>query len=94
MKCPSSLSLIEDLGEDLLKTSNTTLGDYIEFARRSVYDGKPNEDLVTTRVRLYNTQSIKKISSLPPDLNSLRQDILRKHHQACTWGRCTETIIS
>ena len=50
MKCPSSLSLIEDLGEDLLKTSNATLDDYMEFARHYVYNGKPNEDLVTTKV--------------------------------------------
>ena len=92
MKCPSSLSLIEDLGKDETP-SDATLDDSLEFVRRYVYNGKPNEDLVATKVPLYNAQAIKKTSSLPPDRNSLRQDILRKHHQAYTWRRCTDSII-
>ena len=92
MKCPSSLSLIEDLGKDETP-SDATLDDSLEFVRRYVYNAKPNEDLVATKVPLYNAQAIKKTSSLPPDRNSLRQDILRKHHQAYTWRQCTDSII-
>ena len=42
---------------------------------------------------MYTDQTVKKTSSLPPDPSSLKYDILRKHHQAYTWRRCTEPLI-
>ena len=92
VKCPSSLMLIEDLGKDETP-SDVTITNCMEFVRSYVYCGKPNEDLVATKVRMYNDQAVKKSSTLPPDLNSLRHDILSKYHQAYTWRRCTERII-
>ena len=45
-----------------------------------------------SRVRMYRNQREKKSSSLPPDPNSCRQDILRRHHQAYI-RRCVEPWI-
>ena len=59
LKCPSSLSLIKDLGKDDTP-SEATLGDCMEFVRRYVYNGNLTEDLVATIVRLYNAQAMKK----------------------------------
>ena len=42
---------------------------------------------------MYKEQLKKKTSSLPPDPNSIRYDILRKHHQAFVWKRCLNDII-
>ena len=58
-----------------------------------VYGGKEGESLVDTRVRMYQQQTKKKTSSLPPDPNSLKHDILRKHHQAYTWKRSIDQYI-
>ena len=92
LKNPSSLLLIKDLGKEITP-SETTLVECMEFVRIYVYSGLPNEDLVTTKVRLYEAQVVKKTSTLPPDPNSLRYDILRKHHQAYIWRHCTEPTI-
>ena len=92
VKSPSSLRMIEGLGKDEMP-SELILNDCMEFVRRYVYCGKPQEDLVATKVRMYKNQAVKRSSSLPPDPNSLRHDILRKHHQAYTWRRCIERII-
>ena len=42
---------------------------------------------------MYEDQKVKRSSTLPPDLNSLTHDILRKHHQAYTWMRCLEPNV-
>ncbi len=93
IKCPSSLKMIEGLGKDDAP-SELIISDCMEFVRRYIYCGKPKEDLVATKVRMHNDQTVKRSSSLPPDPNSLRHDILRKHHQAYTWRRCTERIVT
>ena len=93
VKSPGSLSLIADLGNEIFP-SEKTITDCMEFVRTFVYSGLPNENLIETKVRLYNAQTTKKTSSLPPDPNSLRHDILRKHYQAFIWRRCTEATIT
>ena len=65
----------------------------MEFVRRFLYGGKNGEDLVDTKVRMYKEQSKKTTSSLPPDPNSLRFDILRKHYQSFIWRKCLEPHI-
>ena len=42
---------------------------------------------------MYEEQKTKRSSTLPPDPNSLKNDILRKHHQTYTWLRCLEPIV-
>ena len=59
-----------------------------------MYCGKEKESLVETKVRMYKEQSKKRSCSLPPDQNSLRYDILRKHHQTYIWLRSLEPIVN
>ena len=93
MKVPGGLNLINQLGIDT-NLSNEALADIVEFVRRFVYCGKKGEDLVSTKVRMYEEQASKRSSSLPPDPDSLKYDILRKHHQAYSWVRCLEPVVA
>ena len=61
LKDPSSLLLIKDLGNEITP-SEATLRDCMEFVHIYIYSGLQNEDLVTTKVRLYNAQIVKKTS--------------------------------
>ena len=92
IKTPNSLDLIKNLGCES-KLSDEDIDNSVEFIRRFIYNGKKGEDLVDTRIRMYKEQVKKKSSALPPDPNSIRYDILRKHHQAFVWKRCLNDII-
>ena len=76
------------------KLADEALANIVEFVRKFVYCGRKGEDLVGTKVRMYEEQKTKRSSTLPPDPNSLKYDILRKHHQAYTWMRCLESILN
>ena len=52
-----------------------------------------DETLVQTKIRMYLAQTKKQSSNLPPDPNSCKQDILRKHLQAYIWKRCVDPWI-
>ena len=86
------LPLIENLGEEKV-ISEQDIENYIEFVKLVIYEGKPNETLVEMKVRMYLAQTKKQSSRLPPDPNSCRQDILRKHMQAFIWKRSVHPII-
>ena len=58
-----------------------------------VYGRKEDEDMIATKVRMYCQQKKKMSSSLPPDTNSMRHDMLRKHHQAYIWRRCLQHMV-
>ena len=67
LKSPVSLELIRDLGKDVTISDNT-LHDCTEFVRRFLYNGKMDEDLVATKVRMYvvrrsNCEKIKLLAS-------------------------------
>ena len=65
LKAPGSLKLIDALGvgENL---SDEAFADISEFVRRYVYCGRKGEDLVGTKVRMYEEQKTKRSSTLPP----------------------------
>lgn len=92
MKATDGLKLIEQLGVHE-KLTDEAMADIVEFVRVFVNCGRKGEDLVATKVRMYEEQKTKRSSRLPPDPNSLKHDILRKHHQAYTWMRCLEPIV-
>ena len=79
MMGPGGLKLIDELGvnENL---SDNAMEDIVEFVRKYVYCGRKGEDLVRTKMRMYQDQKTKRSSTLWPDLNSLKYDIIRKHH--------------
>ena len=58
-----------------------------------LYGGKPNENYVETRVRIYELMKVKSSMPLPPDPDSVEQVINRSHLQTFTWLRCCETQI-
>ena len=93
LKVPDGLKLISQLGVEE-KLTDEALANIVEFVRKFVYCGRKGEDLVGTKVRMYEEQKMKRSSTLPPDPNSLKHDILRKHHQAYTWMRCLEPIVN
>ena len=67
--------------------------DVIKFIQTICYSGKPNESLVDIRVRLYKNQKIKGSVSLPADPDSMKQAILRVHHQLYYWLRLDSEIV-
>ena len=91
MKATDGLKLIEQLGVHE-KLTDEAMADDVEFVRVFVYCGRKGEDLVATKVRMYEDQKTKRSSTLPPDPNSLKHDKLRKHHQAYTWMRCRDSF--
>ena len=93
LEVPDGLKLISQLGVEE-KLTDEALANIVEFVRKFVYCGRKGEDLVGTKVRMYEEQKTKRSSTLPPDPNSLKYDILRKHHQAYTWMRCLESILN
>ena len=103
---PHWLSLIDKLGEEK-ELSENAIQDCIEFVNLVVYGDKTDEALVQTKIRMYLAQKKKQYSkirmylaekkkqssNLPPDPNSCKQDILRKHLQAYIWKRCVDPWI-
>ena len=86
------MGLIHELGLERYP-SDKTLYNVIEFVRKFVYCGKEGENLVSTKLRMYEEQTVKRSSALPPDPDSLKNDILRKHHQAYYWLRCLDSML-
>ena len=58
-----------------------------------MYNGNKSEDLVQTRLRIYNKQSKKLSLSLPPDPYSAVQAVFRAHYQVYYCKRCIISII-
>ena len=79
-------TLLEGLGKNASFASEN-FEDVIKFIQTICYSGKPSESLVDTRVRLYYHQKIKGSVSLPADPDSMKQAILRIHHQLYCWLR-------
>ena len=92
LKSCDSFKLISNLGKDRI-LSHQDIKDITEFVRRFVYCGGNGEDLVSTKVRMYQEQKVKRSSSLPPDAESMQFDVLRKHHRTYVWLRNLEPII-
>ena len=84
--------MIEDLGRERCFPEEASDA-YIQFVRCIIYGDKQGGDLVATKVRMYHDHTKKTTSSLPADPNSMRFDILRKHHQAYTWKRCLQALV-
>ena len=89
---PHWLSLIDKLGEEK-ELFEKAIQDCIEFVKLVVYGDKTDETLVQTKIRMYLAQKKKQSSNLPPDPNSCKQDILRKHLQAYIWKICVDPLI-
>ena len=69
--------------------SDEDMGDIIEFFQRFLQCRHKGWDLIRTKVRMCNEQKVKPNSTLPPDLNSLTHNVLRKRHKAHTWMQCS-----
>ena len=80
------LSLIKNIGVE--KTINQEqLDNFLEFVRSVIYNGKPNEDYLATRFRLYKESSAKSTTIIPPDSDSLSQSLKRIHCIVYVWIR-------
>lgn len=83
---------MDSLGKER-ELNDSDIEEVKEFVWVVMYSGKENESYVATRVRLYHNMKVKSSLSLPPDLHSLKQAILRAHWQTYYWLRCTEAQV-
>ena len=65
--------------------NNDNIEDLQRFIQIVMYNGKSSESYIKTRIRLYENQKIKTSTSLPPDPDSLLQDLKRKQFQVNIW---------
>ena len=61
------------------------INDLKVFVQTALYSGKKSESYVETRARLYDQQKNKTSTNLPPDPDSLLQDLRRKQLQVLIW---------
>ena len=54
----------------------------IKFIHETIYNGKPNDDLVTTRIKQYDKLPVKTTQSVLPDSKSVRHLIKRANMAA------------
>ena len=92
LKDNSAVASLERLGESAYFNPKG-FNDVIKFIQTICYSGKPIETLVETRVRLYKNQKVKGSVSLPADPDSMKQAILRVHHQLYYWLRLDIEMI-
>ena len=85
--------LISCLGETL-NLSDSNIERVKEFVRTIVYNGRPSESLVQTRVRLYQSLKQKLSMCIPPDPDSFKQCIKHAHYQTFKWVHCKEKMIA
>ena len=71
----------------------TDISDLKRFVQTVMYPGKQSESYIETRVRLYEQQQKKNSINLPPDPDSLLQDLKRKQLQLRVWRRLDEAWI-
>ena len=88
------LDLIRGIGEEKI-ISAECIENCLEFIRTIMYKGKANETYLQTRVRLYDEQQSKSKTTMtiPPDVDSCTQHILRSHLQVFNWLNCDKSII-
>ena len=96
----SSLTLLEGFGHNRrLSNDEDNEDDEVysnvkKFVQTMVYNGKEDETLVETRVRLYKALKTKSSESIPPDPDSLCQAIYRIiHYQLYYWLNFSEQIV-
>ena len=93
LKSNDVVACLEGLGKNA-SFAPENFKDIIKFIQTICYSGKPSESLVSTRVRLYKNQKIKGSVSLPADPDSMRQAILRVHHQLYYWLRLDVEVVN
>ena len=76
IKEPESLDLLTLLGKDTSFTEDEEI-DVSTFVKNICYNGKENETLIETKIRLYNTK--KSSLPLPPNPKSLKQALWVYH---------------
>ena len=89
LKDISATHLTEKLGGSAT-VSKDLLYQVMSFIQKYVYRGKINEELVKTRMRLYDTMKAKTTQSILPDSHSLKEHIKRANLQACYWRHYLE----
>ena len=87
LKKSSSIGLIECLGKNK-SLSNTDIKTCMTFIQTVLYGENINEAYVETRTNIYYKKKTKSSMTLPLDLDSATQVILRVHYQCCYWVRC------
>ena len=76
-----------------LRESVHSLTNVKTFYHTIMYNGKSNEDFVSTRIRMFDAQKEKSSMSLLADKNSATQHLKRCCYQAFIWYQCTQQII-
>ena len=98
-KQSSSLTLLEGFGHNRrLSNDEDNEDDEVysnvkKFVQTMIYNGKEDETLVETRVRLYKALKTKSSESIPPDPDSLCQAIYRIYYQLYYWLNFNEQIV-
>ncbi len=88
-KDDKSLLFLNEIGK-AEHLSQKGIADAIRFVQTILYNGKIDESLVQTRIRLYKGLKTKSSEALPPDPDSLTQAIIRVHLQSYYWLQCQE----
>ena len=91
MKDNSKLKWLDSLGESEV-LSPEGLSAVTMFIQKVLYNGKENESLVETRIRLYKSMKTKSSQALPPDPDSIVQAIKRVHFQTLFWLRFNDRL--
>ena len=93
LKDISATHLTEKLGGSAT-VSKGLLYQAMSFIQKHVYCGNINEELVKTKMRLYDTMKAKTTQCIFPDSHSLKENIKRANLQACYWRHYLEHNIT
>ena len=93
LKVTSATYLSENFGESAI-VNEDLLYQVMSFIQKYVYRGKTDEELVETRMRLYNTMKTKTTQTILPGPHNLKKHIKRANLQAYYWRHYLEHNIT
>ena len=72
----------------------TDIDELKQFVQTVIYSGKLSESYIDTRIRLYDQQQKKNSTNIPPDPDSLLQDLRRKQLQVLIWRQLYSVMMN
>ena len=93
MKNSDLCALMKNL-ENENPLTDDEIGDLKRFVQTVMYSGGKSESYVETRARLYDQQKNKTSTNIPPDPDSLLQDLKRKQLQVKVWNQLDKITMT
>ena len=91
---PSYLCALLKGLENVEPLTTDDIDDLKAFMQTVIYSGKMSESYVETRIRLYDQQACKNSTNIPPDPDSLLQDLKRKQLQVNIWRQLDKITMT